>query len=98
MGSRCNKLHRLDFTFTGSETMTQFEQEMNRVQFSRERHGGLYDRGQADSWYDRPASPHWYPDGSYNGDAVVDLTDAEKLEYMRGFLNNEKSGGKKKWN
>ncbi len=66
-------------------------------QFIRERHGSLYDRGMADSWYSRPENPHWYPNGSYNGEPVTDLTVEEQLEYYKGYVHNERSGGKKQW-
>ena len=64
-------------------------------QFDRKRHGGLWDRGSADSWYSRPRDPHWYPAGSYNGDPITDLTEAEREEYLAGYEHNERFGGKK---
>jgi hypothetical protein len=61
------------------------------------KHGSLYDRGSADSYYRRPANPHYYPEGSYNGEAVTDLTDEEKAEYYRGYEDNERAGDFKDW-
>ena len=75
--------------------MTPMGFKDTRPQFDRQRHGSLYDRGSADSWYSRDTDPHWYPDGSYNGDRVSDLTAEEVSEYMQGYEDNEKSGGKK---
>jgi hypothetical protein len=66
-------------------------------QFDRERHGGLFDRGSADSYYGRPRDPHWYPQGSYNGDKIVKLTEAEREEYLTGYHWNEQFGGKKSY-
>ena len=60
-------------------------------------HGSLYDRGGADSYYRRPMRPHYYPEGSYNGEAVTDLTDEEIAVYMQGYFDNEKSGDFKDW-
>jgi hypothetical protein len=51
----------------------------------------------ADSWYSRPENPHWYPNGTYNGEPVTDLTVEEQLEYYKGYLHNERTGGKKQW-
>jgi len=64
-------------------------------QFDRENHGGLFDRGSADSYYGRPRDPHWYPAGSYNGDKITELTEAELQEYHAGYEHNEQFGGKK---
>lgn len=61
------------------------------------KHGSLYDRGSADSYYRRPANPHYYPEGSYNREAVTDLTDEEKAEYYRGYEDNERLGDHKDW-
>ena len=47
------------------------------AQFDRNRHGSLYDRGSADSYYGRPQQPHWYPEGTYHGERVTYLTQAE---------------------
>jgi len=66
-------------------------------QFDRKQHGGLFDRGSADSYYSRPPQPHWYPEGSYNGEAVEDLTEAEIQEYLAGYEYNEQFGHKKSW-
>jgi len=60
-------------------------------------HGSLYDRGGADSYYRRPMRPHYYPEGSYNGEAVTDLTDEEIAVYMQGYFDNERSGDFKDW-
>ena len=60
-------------------------------------HGSLYDRGSADSYYRRPMKPHYYPEGSYNGEAVTDLTDEEIAVYMQGYFDNERSGDFKDW-
>jgi len=66
-------------------------------QFDRKRHGGLFDRGSADSYYGRPRDPHWYPEGSYNGEPVESLTEAEIQEYLAGYDHNEQYGHKKSW-
>ena len=66
-------------------------------QFERGRHGALYDRGSADSYYGRGRNPHWFPHGTYNGDAVKDLTAAEIAEYNAGYDYNERYGDKKCW-
>ena len=60
-------------------------------------HGGCWDRGSADSYYRRPASPHKYPAGTYNGECVTDLTEAEVAEYMAGYQHNEDLGDFKDW-
>jgi hypothetical protein len=65
-------------------------------QFSKG-HGSLYDRGSADSWYRRGRNPHWYPEGTYNGDKVTDLTEAEIAEYNAGYDENEANGDHKEW-
>jgi hypothetical protein len=75
--------------------MTPLGFKDTRPQFSRERHGSLYDRGSADSWYSRDPDPHWYPNASYVGIKITDLTAEEVSEYMQGYEDNEKSGGKK---
>ena len=66
-------------------------------QFERDRHGSLFDRGSADSYYSRYAQPHWYPQGSYNGEPVTNLTQAEIDEYLAGHEWNELHGDKKSW-
>lgn len=66
-------------------------------QFDRSRHGGLWDRGSADSYYSRPPSPHWWPEGTSNGQKIVDLTAAEREEYYAGYRYNEQLGDKKDW-
>ena len=58
------------------------------IQFDRKRHGGLYDRGSCDSYYGRGKNPHWYPEGTYNGEKVINLTDAEVEEYNLGYDEN----------
>jgi len=60
-------------------------------------HGGCYDRGSADSYYRRPATPHKYPAGTYRGEPVTALTEAEVAEYMQGYMDNERSGNFKDW-
>lgn len=57
-------------------------------QFDRAKHGCLYDRGGADAYYGRPAKPHWYPKGTYHGEPVTSLNEAEVAEYMAGFNAN----------
>lgn len=66
-------------------------------QFDRTRHGALFDRGSADSYYHRGRSPHWYPEGTYKGDRVEALSEAEVAEYNAGYDHNEKFGDKKDW-
>jgi hypothetical protein len=65
--------------------------------FDRNRHGSLYDRGSADSYYDRARYPHWYPNGTYNGDCILAVTEEEIAEYMAGYDWNEEYGDKKGW-
>jgi len=72
-------------------------QALRGPQFDRKRHGGLFDRGSADSYYCRPRDPHWYPEGSYNGEPVESLTEAEIQEYLAGYDHNEQYGHKKSW-
>jgi hypothetical protein len=81
-------------------TLQEKEQVINALkgpQFDRENHGSLFDRGSADSYYGRYAQPHWYPEGSYNGDPVTKLTQAEIDEYLAGYEWNELHGHKKSW-
>jgi hypothetical protein len=81
-------------------TLEQKEQVVNALkgpQFDRERHGSLFDRGSADSYYGRSAQPHWFPQGSYQGDPVTKLTQAEIDEYLAGYEWNELHGDKKSW-
>ena len=66
-------------------------------QFDRKRHGSLYDRGSADSYYGRGRNPHWYPQGTYNSEAVTNLTQPEIEEYLAGYDYNEQYGDKKSW-
>jgi len=66
-------------------------------QFDRKRHGSLFDRGSADSYYNRPRDPHWYPNGSYEGEEVVELTPEEVAEYLAGYEYNERYGDHKSW-
>jgi hypothetical protein len=75
----------------------QIVQALRGPQFDRKRHGGLFDRGSADSYYCRPRDPHWYPEGSYNGEPVESLTEAEIQEYLAGYDHNEQYGHKKSW-
>ena len=79
------------------EEKEQVIQALKGPQFDRERHGSLFDRGSADSYYGRPASAHWYPNGTYKGEAVIDLTPAEVAEYQAGYDWNELNGDKKSW-
>lgn len=72
-------------------------QALKGPQFDRNRHGGLFDRGSADSYYNRGQSPHWYPEGTGNGNAVTNLTEAEIAEYQAGYAWNELHGDKKSW-
>ena len=67
--------------------------KLKDIQFVRDRHGSLYDRGSADCYYGRERYPHWYPKGTYNGDAVTDLTQAEIDEYNAGY-DSETFGAK----
>jgi hypothetical protein len=81
-------------------TLEQKEQVVKALkgpQFDRERHGSLFDRGSADSYYGRYAQPHWFPQGSYQGDPVTKLTQAEIDEYLSGYEWNELHGDKKDW-
>ena len=71
--------------------------ELYQASFDRDRDGSLYDRGGADSWYSRGTQPHWYPNGSYNEPRIESLDAAQVAEYMAGYNDNEKSGGKKEW-
>lgn len=61
------------------------------------RHGGPFDRGSADSWYDRPSNPHYFVGGSYDTEAITELTDEERDAYLAGYAWNEEFGGKKSW-
>jgi hypothetical protein len=60
-------------------------------------HGNAFDRGSADSYYGRPRQPHYYPKGTYKGEAVTKLTDAELEAYHAGYDYNEQQGDKKNW-
>jgi hypothetical protein len=60
-------------------------------------HGSCFDRGSADSYYHRDRKPHKYPNGTYNGDAVVELTIEEVEAYNAGYDFNEQYGDKKDW-
>jgi S-adenosylmethionine:diacylglycerol 3-amino-3-carboxypropyl transferase len=68
------------------------------LQWVRKQHGSLYDRGCADSYYDRVASPHYGGMGGELREKVTDLTDEERMEYMAGYMYNERYGDKKEWN
>ena len=70
---------------------------LKAMAFERNRHGSLYDRGSADSYYDRARYPHWYPNGTYNGECVLGVTEDEIAEYMAGYDWNEEHGDKKSW-
>jgi len=56
-------------------------------------HGSPFDRGSADSWYRRQPIPHYM----INGARVeqVNMTAEQIAEYEAGFLDNEKTGGRK---
>jgi len=71
--------------------------DLKTMAFDRNRHGSLYDRGSADSYYERERYPHWYPNGTYNGDCVLGVTEEEIAEYMAGYDWNEEFGDKKGW-
>jgi hypothetical protein len=71
--------------------------DLKTLAFQRNRHGSLYDRGSADSYYGRERYPHWYPNGTYNGDCVLGVTEEEIAEYMEGYNWNEEHGDKKSW-
>jgi hypothetical protein len=71
--------------------------DLKKMAFDRNRHGSLYDRGSADSYYDRARYPHWYPNGTYNGECVLGVTEDEIAEYMAGYDWNEEYGDKKSW-
>ena len=60
-------------------------------------HGSCFDRGAADNYYHRDRKPHKYPNGTYNGDAVVELTIEEVEAYNAGYDFNEQYGDKKDW-
>ena len=62
-----------------------------------QQHGNAFDRGSADSYYGRPRQPHYYPEGTYKGERVTDLTDAELEAYHAGYDYNEQFGDKKDW-
>ena len=79
------------------EEKEQVIQALKGPQFDRERHGSLFDRGSADSYYGRIPKPHWYPEGTYKGQEVTDLTQAETEEYLAGYEWNELHGDKKSW-
>jgi DNA replicative helicase MCM subunit Mcm2 (Cdc46/Mcm family) len=71
--------------------------DLKKMAFDRNRHGSLYDRGSADSYYERERYPHWYPNGTYNGECVLAVTEEEIAEYMAGYDWNEEYGDKKGW-
>lgn len=60
-------------------------------------HGGCFDRGAADSYYNRDRNPHYYPEGTYNGERIVDLTESQLEAYHAGYDYNEQYGDKKDW-
>jgi hypothetical protein len=60
-------------------------------------HGSPFDRGAADSYYGRGRDPHYYPNGSYNGEPVVQLTTEELEAYNAGFDHNEYLRNFKDW-
>jgi hypothetical protein len=60
-------------------------------------HGYPFDRGSADSYYHRPRNPHYYPEGTYKGDKITNLTEAEINAYNAGYDYNEEYGDKKDW-
>lgn len=56
-------------------------------------HGSPFDRGSADSWYRRQAIPHYMINGARIEQA--DMTEKQIAEYLAGFDDNEKTGGRK---
>ena len=60
-------------------------------------HGGAFDRGSADSYYGRPRNPHMWPAGTYHGEEVTQLDQAELEAYHAGYNLNEQYGDKKDW-
>jgi hypothetical protein len=64
----------------------------NLPQFNRKKNGSLYDRGKADAYYRRDFEPHWYPEGTYNGERIVNLAAEEINEYNKGYRYQESTG------
>ena len=60
-------------------------------------HGYPFDRGSADSYYGRPRDPHYYPEGTYKGDKVTNLTEAEIEAYHAGYDYNQEYGDRKSY-
>ncbi len=56
-------------------------------------HGSPHDRGSADSFYGRQANPHYMIDGARIERSH--MTAEQIAEYEAGFLDNEKTGGRK---
>jgi hypothetical protein len=81
----------LAYVFTGKKGVLIMQTEIDKS------HGSPWDRGRADSYYHRSRDPHCYPLGTYNGDRVTELTDAQVKEYLAGYEWNEKFGDKKSW-
>ena len=54
-------------------------------------HGSPYDRGSADSYYGRAPNPH-YMEGYVE---ITDLTESQIAEYMKGYMDQERSGDRK---
>ena len=75
----------------------QIVRALRGEQFDRTLHGALFDRGSADSYYGRPRDPHWYTEGSYHGEKIAELNQAEIEEYNAGYDYNEQYGDKKSW-
>ena len=57
-------------------------------------HNSPYDRGESDSYYGRPCIPHKKVSGVGR---VTDLTLEEKIEYSKGYHDNEERGDKKEY-
>jgi len=66
-------------------------------------HGSPYDRGGADSYYRRGVNPHYYggPQGGPFGGTVkiymMDMSQEEIDQYMKGYQDNEDAGDFKEW-
>ena len=52
-----------------------------------DKHGSPFDRGMADKYYERKYQPHFYPQGTYNGDPIVEkeMTPDEVMAYNKGW-------------
>ena len=54
-------------------------------------HGSPYDRGSADSYYGRAPNPHYMSEYV----EITDLTESQIAEYMKGYMDQERSGDHK---